>query len=75
MKLDETTSIVKAITRLTVSLSYKFQLGTAHDRAILSSAITILTQAMIASQENPSEAQKLYTAALKLSALTGKNQP
>lgn len=73
--LDEASTIAKVIARYTVSMTNKFKMGTAHDRTILSAAISILTQAMVAaSQNNFAEAQMLYGAAIKLAALTGKKE-
>lgn len=65
-------NIAKQISRLTIALTYKFQMGTANDRMVLATSINVLTQALILSETDTPEASKLYTAAMKMSNLVGK---
>lgn len=71
--VDEASNIVRQISRLTVTFGHKFQMGTANDRVVLTAAINILTQAMIIATTDPAIAQRLYTSALKIGSLAGKN--
>jgi hypothetical protein len=71
-RLDEVSSTVIRVANLTTSLSYRFQTCTANDRVILTAAISVLSQAMTVAESNPAIASKLYSAAMKLSSLTGR---
>jgi len=66
---------INRITLLTIRFTNRFQTGTANDRVILSTAIGVLTQALIILDSNPNESIRLYNSALKLGALAnGKKE-